>query len=158
MKYCFPVRTVIGTLILTVDQDAVIRLDLPGEQSPSIQSDFRTALQAEAEKELQEYFRGVRKSFQLPLNPAGTPFQRKVWQELCRIPYGETATYGAIAARIGNPKAVRAVGQANHRNPIPILIPCHRVVAANGRLGGYGGGTDLKIKLLKLEGISDFRC
>ncbi|MBO4633018.1 MAG: MGMT family protein, partial [Lentisphaeria bacterium] len=86
--------------------------------------------------------------------PAGTPFHRKVWQELCKIPYGEAATYGEIAVRIGMPGGARAVGQACHRNPIPILIPCHRVVAANRSPGGYGGGLELKLRLLDLEGIA----
>ena len=90
--------------------------------------------------------------FQLPLAPAGTPFQCAVWEELRRIPYGATVSYGDLAARLGRPKAVRAVGQANHRNPLPILIPCHRVVGKDGSLTGYAGGLALKEALLKLEG------
>lgn len=105
----------------------------------------------EAEKQLQEYFSGARKQFDLPLTPVGTQFQHAVWDALCAIPYGETRTYAQIAAAIGNPKACRAVGMANNRNPIAILIPCHRVVGANGSLTGYAGGLDAKKALLALE-------
>ena len=94
----------------------------------------------------------VPRSFDLPLDPRGTSFQRRVWAALTAIPWGETRTYAQIAAAVGSPRAVRAVGQANHRNPIPILIPCHRVVGADGTLTGYGGGLELKRKLLELEG------
>lgn len=106
----------------------------------------------EAETQLREYFAGTRKSFDLPLAPAGTPFQRAVWDALCAIPYGETRTYAQIAAAVGSPKACRAVGMANNRNPIAILIPCHRVIAASGSLTGYAGGLDIKKALLALEG------
>lgn len=106
----------------------------------------------EAETQLREYFAGTRKSFDLPLAPAGTPFQRAVWDALCAIPYGETRTYAQIAAAIGSPKACRAVGMANNRNPIAIFIPCHRVIGANGSLTGYAGGLDIKKALLALEG------
>ena len=129
----------------------------PGEEPEEIFSESCPPLLARAAEELEEYFSGKRKFFDLPLNPRGTAFQRKVWTELGRIPYGQVATYGEIAMRAGSPKGFRAVGQANHRNPLPILIPCHRVVAAHGRLGGYGGGPELKIQLLQLEGISGFR-
>lgn len=104
-----------------------------------------------AKTQLEEYFSGSRTAFDLPLQPQGTEFQRTVWQALCEIPYGETATYGEIAAKISNPKACRAVGMANNRNPIAIIIPCHRVVGANGTLTGYAGGLDKKEFLLKLE-------
>lgn len=87
----------------------------------------------------------------MPLAPAGTGFQRRVWQALCRIPYGETVSYQAVARAIGNEKAVRAVGQANHRNPIPIIIPCHRVIGKGGALVGYGGGLKIKETLLAME-------
>lgn len=105
----------------------------------------------QAAAELAEYFAGIRRTFTLPLSPAGTAFQRAVWQALETIPYGETVSYRDIALRIGNPKACRAVGMANNRNPIPILIPCHRVVGADGSLTGYAGGLDAKEQLLKLE-------
>ena len=107
---------------------------------------------AEARRQVLEYLAGARRSFDLPLDPRGTSFQRRVWAALTAIPWGETRTYAQIAAAVGSPRAVRAVGQANHRNPIPILIPCHRVVGADGTLTGYGGGLELKRKLLELEG------
>ncbi|MEJ2719327.1 MAG: methylated-DNA--[protein]-cysteine S-methyltransferase [Deltaproteobacteria bacterium] len=106
-------------------------------------------------KELDEYFGGKRKTFSLPLDPAdGTPFQRQVWERLTEIPFGETRSYAQVAAATGNPRAARAVGSANKRNQIPILIPCHRVVHADGSLGGYNSGTHIKKALLELEGVS----
>lgn len=101
--------------------------------------------------ELAAYFEGARTRFSVPLAPEGTAFQLVVWHALQQIPYGETRTYGEIATAVGNPGAARAVGMANHHNPIPIVIPCHRVVATGGKLGGFGGGVDLKRKLLQLE-------
>ena len=100
---------------------------------------------------LEEYFTGQRKTFDLPLRPHGTDFQRRVWEQLLQIPYGQTATYGQIAKRIGNSNAARAVGQACNANPIPILIPCHRVVGSNSRLTGFALGLDVKSALLELE-------
>lgn len=108
-------------------------------------------LLAEAEHQLAEYFLGRRQNFDLPLRPKGTAFQQKVWQALLQIPYGKTASYKEIACKIGNEKAYRAVGLANHNNPIGIIIPCHRVVGANGSLTGYAGGLEKKQKLLELE-------
>lgn len=102
-------------------------------------------------QQLDEYFAGERRDFDLDLQPDGTAFQKAVWDALRDIPYGETASYGDIARRIGRPKAVRAVGAANGLNPIPIIIPCHRVIGANGKLTGYGGGLPVKEKLLSLE-------
>ena len=110
-----------------------------------------TELNLECKKQLEEYFAGKRKTFDLPLVPKGTEFQQKVWKALQEIPYGETRTYGEIAVAIGNPKAARAVGMANNKNPIGILIPCHRVVGANGKLVGYAGGMEKKEFLLELE-------
>jgi methylated-DNA-[protein]-cysteine S-methyltransferase len=106
---------------------------------------------AKARRQLVEYFEGERKSFDLPLRVSGTEFQIRVLEELQRIPYGETLSYSDIAERIGNPKAVRAVGAANGRNPIPIVIPCHRVIGSSGDLTGFGGGLDTKEALLRLE-------
>ncbi|MGH8929625.1 MAG: methylated-DNA--[protein]-cysteine S-methyltransferase [Egibacteraceae bacterium] len=106
---------------------------------------------ASAVAQLAEYFARERTSFDLTLAPRGTPFQQRVWQALTAIPYGQTCSYRAIAERIGNPRAVRAVGLANGRNPISIVIPCHRVVGANGSLTGYGGGLERKQLLLALE-------
>jgi methylated-DNA-[protein]-cysteine S-methyltransferase len=102
-------------------------------------------------RQLRAYFAGELEEFDLTLAPQGTPFQQKVWGELCRIPYGETISYGELAKRLGNPNASRAVGLANGSNPIPIIIPCHRVIGSNGKLTGYGGGLPLKEKLLALE-------
>jgi methylated-DNA-[protein]-cysteine S-methyltransferase len=101
--------------------------------------------------QLRSYFAGELQEFDLPLAPEGTPFQLKVWERLCEIPYGETISYGELARRIGNPNASRAVGLANGSNPIPIVIPCHRVIGSNGKLTGYGGGLPIKEKLLALE-------
>jgi methylated-DNA-[protein]-cysteine S-methyltransferase len=106
---------------------------------------------AETERQLAEYFAGARTTFDLPLAPTGTPFQRKVWQALLTIPFGETRSYGEIAAQIGNPTAVRAVGAANGKNPISIVAPCHRVIGASGKLTGFAGGLETKAFLLALE-------
>ena len=105
----------------------------------------------EAERQICLYLAGKLTAFSLPLAPRGTPFMRSVWDALCAIPYGKTASYSDIAAAVGNPKAVRAVGLANNRNPIPIIIPCHRVIGKNGSLTGYAGGLDLKWRLLENE-------
>ncbi len=101
--------------------------------------------------QLREYFAGKRREFDLPLAPEGTPFQLKTWQTLRGIPYGGTTSYGEIARRIGKPKAIRAVGAANGRNPLPIVVPCHRVIGSDGSLTGYGGGMAIKKMLLELE-------
>lgn len=104
--------------------------------------------------QLQEYVAGKRKEFTIPLHQIGTPFQLKVWEELLRIPYGQTRSYGEIAVRVDNPKGQRAVGMANNRNPIGIVVPCHRVIGKNGSLTGYAGGLDIKQRLLELEDFS----
>ena len=106
----------------------------------------------EAFRQLEEYISKRRKAFDLPLKMKGTPFQMKVWRELCRIPYGKIATYKEIAERIGKPKAARAVGMANHNNPLWIVVPCHRVVSKDGRLNDYAGGSEMKRALLQIEG------
>jgi methylated-DNA-[protein]-cysteine S-methyltransferase len=108
---------------------------------------------AQAVTQLREYFAGRRTDFDLPLAVEGTPFQRTVWRALQEIPYGETISYGELARRVGNPKASRAAGSANGRNRIPIVIPCHRVIAAGGKLGGFGGGLPVKQALLALESM-----
>ena len=110
-----------------------------------------------AEAQLREYFAGTRRTFDLPLAPRGTAFQQRVWAALRAIPYGETHTYGELAAAIGSPSASRAVGMANHHNPTPIVIPCHRVIGANGTLTGYAGGLETKRRLLALEGITHLK-
>jgi len=110
-----------------------------------------TDILKESVKQLKEYFNRKRKEFNLPLKPNGTIFMKNVWKSLCNIPYGETKSYIYIAKEIGNDKACRAVGMANNKNPIPIIIPCHRVIGKNGKLVGYAGGLDVKEKLLELE-------
>lgn len=104
-------------------------------------------------RELKEYFDGKRREFTVPLDLQGTEFQKKCWRALLKIPYGKTKSYGDIARAIGSPQGFRAVGMANHDNPVPIIVPCHRVLASNGSLHGYGGGLDIKRKLLELEGV-----
>lgn len=104
-------------------------------------------------RQLEEYFAGIRRSFDVPLSLKGTEFQKKVWHALMEIPYGHTACYQEVAAMIGNEKASRAIGNANHHNPVVIIVPCHRVIKANGSIGGYGGGIERKKYLLNLEGI-----
>src|SRR5438477_7580972 len=121
----------------------------PAEPQPDWQED--SSAFREATIQLKAYFAAQLTAFDLPLAPEGTPFQQLVWEELLKIPYGETISYGELAQRIGNPKASRAVGLANGSNPIPIVIPCHRVIGANGKLTGYGGGLPIKEKLLALE-------
>ena len=143
--------TPLWQMALAEESGALTRLFLPGEGIPRLVS-RETPLLSKGRDEILAYLRGERHSFDLPLDPMGTPFQQAVWAELRRIPYGETRSYAQVAAGIGKPKAVRAVGQANHRNPLPIFIPCHRVIGASGKLTGYGGGLDLKEKLLELEG------
>jgi methylated-DNA-[protein]-cysteine S-methyltransferase len=108
-------------------------------------------LLGEARRQLAEYFARTRREFSFPVAPQGTTFQQKVWRALSRIPYGKTVTYGELAKRIGRPTASRAVGAANGRNPVPVVIPCHRVIGAGGRLVGYAGGVDIKERLLRLE-------
>ncbi len=106
---------------------------------------------ARARAQLEQYFAGTRRDFELPLDPRGTEFQRRVWRRLSQIAYGDTTTYGALAHELGNPKGSRAVGLANGSNPIPIVIPCHRVIGADGSLTGFGGGLAIKAALLELE-------
>ena len=130
---------------------ALTRLWLPGTLPDLDGRGEETPLLRAAREALLAYFAGERRDFDLPLAPAGTDFQRAVWETLRAIPYGQTRTYGEIAAAVGRPRAVRAVGQANHVNPLPIFIPCHRVVGKGGALTGYAGGLDLKRALLALE-------
>ena len=130
---------------------------LPGTNTRQKLNYGKTELLKQAVKELDQYFHGFRKSFSVPLDLSGTEFQMNVWLSLKKIKYGKTTSYGKLAERIGNPKAARAVGGANALNPIPIFLPCHRVVGANGSLTGYGGGTDLlymKRGMLDLEKIN----
>ena len=143
----FLIRTDLTSLAVTLEHDAVTEIRFGGSASRTA----ATSLEHRVADELLEYFAGTRTEFTVPLSPAGTDFQRTVWRALQRIPYGETRTYGEIAEAVGRPGAARAVGTANHRNPVPIIIPCHRVVGANGQLCGFGGGLDVKRRLLELE-------
>jgi methylated-DNA-[protein]-cysteine S-methyltransferase len=137
------VDTPIGAIVLIGTQEVIVELELPGadrarhrELRPPRDDDALAAARAQ----LREYFAGTRRSFDLDLAPKGSEFQIKVWTKLAEIPYGTTTTYGEIALRVGNAKASRAVGMANNRNPIALIIPCHRVIGAAGKLVGYGGG------------------
>ena len=144
------VQSPIGPLALQSDGQALtaLRFGSTGDEAPQASC----PVLEQAAQELREYFSGGRKVFTIPLSPTGTDFQRSVWSALLDVPYGATTTYGAIAAALGNPRACRAVGLANNRNPIPIFVPCHRVVGSDGRLTGYAGGLDVKRFLLELEG------
>ena len=149
--------TPIGTLRLVGGEDAIDRIELPNRTTEPPDPAWKPsngvlpAALREAKRQLGEYFDGKRQDFDLPLGDAGTDFQQRVWAELRRIPFGKTISYGELAARIGQPKASRAVGMANGRNPLPVVVPCHRVVSHDGSLGGYGGGLPLKKALLDLE-------
>jgi methylated-DNA-[protein]-cysteine S-methyltransferase len=140
----------VGPLLLTSDGASLTRLLFAAEPDPSWSTDPCPVLD-EAARQLAEYFAGERRDFDLPLDPVGTPFQLAVWAALRDIPYAETINYGQLAGRVGNPHASRAVGLANGRNPISIVVPCHRVIGANGSLTGYGGGLERKRTLLELE-------
>lgn len=154
MNYTY-LDTPIGTLLIAGDAEAVRRIDFPKNGKASTpEADWTESSRGPvgaAVKQLREYFAGKRADFDLPLAPVGTEFQRTVWRNLQDIPYGETISYGELAKRVGNPKASRAVGAANGQNPIPIVIPCHRVIGANGKLTGFGGGLPTKEALLALE-------
>lgn len=142
--------TPLGTMATGEEDGAMVRLWLPSTPVPRLMP-HRTPLLERAEGQILEYLNGRRQEFDLPLAFAGTEFQRKVWQALREIPYGKTVSYGALAEHIGCPGGARAVGMANHANPLPILVPCHRVVGAGGQLTGYAGGLELKRALLALE-------
>lgn len=144
----------IGPLVLAADDAGLRRIDFMSSKraqppDPSWQEDARPL--KEVIRQLRAYFAGKLETFDLPLAPQGTEFQSKVWRHLLDIPFGETISYGQLAHRIGNPNASRAVGLANGSNPIPIIIPCHRVIGSNGKLTGYGGGLPIKETLLALE-------
>ncbi len=143
-----------GRLLLAGDENGLKLIAFPegkGSRKPESGWVPDEGSLTEAIRQLREYFEGKLRDFDLQLAPEGTPFQIKTWQTLRSIPYGETASYGEIARRIGKPKAVRAVGAANGRNPLPIVVPCHRVIGSDGSLTGYGGGMTIKKMLLDLE-------
>ncbi len=147
----------VGRLTLVGSDDGLAAIlwenDRPGRVRLNIAAEDRDhAVLLEAERQLREYFAGRRKQFELPLAPAGTPFQQKVWDALLKIPFGETRSYSQIARQIGHPGAARAVGAANGRNPLSIVAPCHRVIGSTGKLTGFAGGLETKSHLLTLEG------
>ncbi|MXX76667.1 MAG: methylated-DNA--[protein]-cysteine S-methyltransferase [Holophagales bacterium] len=149
--------TPIGTLRLVGGEDSIDRIELPNRAAGAPDAAWETAdgdlpaALADTRRQLEEYFAGERQEFDLPLSAGGTEFQQRVWAELRRIPFGETISYGELAARIGKPSASRAVGAANGRNPLPVVVPCHRVIGSDGRLTGFGGGLPTKQALLDLE-------
>ena len=153
MYYCY-LETPIGELLLAGDDDALCLVSFPEgsmRRDPDPDWIYNEKPFAAARQQLAEYFVGERREFDLPLKLSGTEFQMSVLHALQHIPYGETTSYAEIAERIGRPKAVRAVGAANGRNPIPIIVPCHRVIGSHGELTGFGGGLDTKEALLRLE-------
>ncbi len=161
MEQLFFIDSPVGRLGITATDKAVTRIFFAHREHcalPENEAFERCGSPAEltpvlrqAIAELEAYFAGSRREFTLPLAPVGTPFQHKVWQALQTIPYGETRSYGQIAAQAGNPRACRAVGMANNRNPLVIVVPCHRVVGSDGSLTGYAGGLEVKKFLLQLE-------
>jgi methylated-DNA-[protein]-cysteine S-methyltransferase len=148
--YTTTIDSPVGPLVLTSDGTSLTRLLFDAEPDAAWSTEPCEVLER-AVTQLREYFAGDRTAFDLPLDPAGTPFQKATWLALREIPYAQTINYGQLAARVGNPHASRAVGLANGRNPISIVVPCHRVIGANGSLTGYGGGLDRKRTLLDLE-------
>lgn len=150
--YDFP----IGRLGIAEDGQGITDIFLQKEKSRQNENftEYETALIKKAKIQLDEYFTGRRREFSLPLSLHGTEFQIKDWEALLTIPYGETRSYKDIAVQLNNPKACRAVGMANNRNPVLIVVPCHRVIGSNGKLVGYGAGLDVKEKLLNLEKIN----
>ncbi len=153
MKQSTIFETPLGLALLTFDDECVIGLTLVDQETEpfDLSSTAKHPIGTEVERQLTEYFAGERCEFDLPLAPVGTPFQREVWSALGRIPFGETRSYGEIAHELGRPKASRAVGAANGQNPIWIIVPCHRVIGANGSLTGYAGGLSVKDALLRHE-------
>lgn len=154
----------VGLLRIKAEMGAVTELDMAEKQDVEyapgewkiLEGDREEHLLKQTIQQLQEYFAGQRRDFTIPIRTNGTPFREKVWEALRTIPYGETRSYGQIAAQVGKPKASRAVGGANHHNPVMILTPCHRVIGADGSLTGFGGGLDVKEKLLQLEKEGNF--
>lgn len=149
MNY-FKYQSAIGFLTFCEEEGKIIVIST--HYAPERGNEEETEVIRKAYTQLTEYLDGKRKVFDLPLAPKGTDFQKQVWQALCKIPYGQTRTYKQIAEAIGNPKGVRAVGMANNRNPLIIVVPCHRVIGSNGKMIGYAAGVDKKEFLLRLEG------
>ncbi len=154
--YYSQINSPIGPLNIAVSEKGLVALEFDRSSFPPKKTKYQWQESAEKTKrfaqELHEYFAGQRREFTFPLDLRGTPFQLQCWRALLAIPYGETRTYADIARRVRKPQAFRAVGMANNRNPIAIVVPCHRVIASDGTLCGYGGGLDVKRRLLELEG------
>ncbi len=149
MKYRCHYKTPIGTVCIEEDENYITALYI--DETDSDSEDVETTLINRTYNQLCEYFEGQRREFDIPIKPHGTEFQQKVWEALRTIPYGKTSSYVEIAEQIGNPKACRAVGGANNKNPILIIIPCHRVIGADGSLVGFGAGLNVKKALIDLE-------
>jgi O-6-methylguanine DNA methyltransferase len=155
--YYSRIASPVGPLLIGVSHSALVALEfdrglprsIAGQPVASEESEARTSA---VRRQLEEYFAGTRRSFELDIDLRGTEFRKRCWRELLKIPYGETRSYAEIARAVSNPKGFRAVGQANHYNPIAIIVPCHRVLDSGGYLGGYGGGLPVKAFLLRLEG------
>lgn len=150
----------VGRLKLVTDGVALVAVLWPNDRPlrvklDDMQEDLRDKILCEAERQLTEYFNGERTTFDLPIHVRGTAFQKRVWQQLLRIPYGHTRSYGELAAALGNGSASRAVGLANGRNPLSIIVPCHRVIGASGKLTGFAGGLRTKAQLLELESAGE---
>ncbi|QIL21201.1 methylated-DNA--[protein]-cysteine S-methyltransferase [Thermomonas sp. HDW16] len=155
MIFCRRIDSPVGPLMLAADESGLRHIEFRDNRHPADRSDWHGGdndILNATEAQLREYFDGERRDFDLLLAPQGTDFQRVVWQELARIPYGVTISYAQLAQRVGNASAMRAVGAANGRNPLPIVLPCHRVIGADGSLTGFGGGLPTKQFLLRLEG------
>ena len=155
MILCRRIDSPVGPLMLAAGDDGLRHIEFRENRHPANRSDWHggdSPVLQDAEAQLREYFAGERRAFDLPLAPRGTPFQLQVWQALAGIPYGSTVSYAQLAQAVGNPEAMRAVGAANGRNPLPIVLPCHRVIGADGALVGFGGGLPVKQQLLRLEG------
>jgi methylated-DNA-[protein]-cysteine S-methyltransferase len=158
--YYFDMDTPVGKLLLAGGEERLAAIYFQSGPHPTtVRADWIASERPfqNVVRQLQEYFAGRRRSFEVPLEITGTPFQRAVWQELAQIPYGASTSYGEIARRIGHPLASRAVGRANGANPWPIIVPCHRVIGANRSLTGFGGGLAIKRRLLLLEAEADGR-
>ena len=148
MIHRFTYETVLGDVTLVEEDGALLAISLKSIQEGT---ELETTIIQEAHRQITEYLKGERKVFDLPIQLRGTDFQQQVWTALLDIPYGETRSYKQIAEAIGNPKGMRAVGMANNRNPLLIVVPCHRVIGANGSMVGYGEGVEMKEFLLRLE-------
>lgn len=163
MKYSYKyMNSPVGKLLLIASDKGLTAILWENDNPNRVHAkgdieDNKNSILLETEQQLNEYFEGKRVDFNIPLDPIGTDFQKEVWKALTGIPYGETRSYGWIAQHLGNPKAVRAVGAANGRNPLSIIVPCHRVVGASGDLTGFAGGLEAKACLLSLEGVKDKR-